>query len=493
MNPSPLSQILKAVAWRNRIQCFFDSSCMGLFCTGGIAVVFSGLRLFGFFASFSIPLLLAISLGLGVAVGFLYAIFLSRDRKIPSRQIDAHYHLKDRILTARDFMEKAPDSPMSRLLIEDVNSRVPHLDAVAVRPYELPRCFFHALSCFALAVFLGGFSSSPGSSGKMEFAEPHAVLQRTVENIEQEILKPLEEQIRENPQEEQLRILQEQLREITLRIQKSTDDPKEMLAALSELEISIQKTIERFDLENTAAALQDIGAALSTTEPTRSIGKSLQSGEHREAARGLEHLDLSTLSIHEKRTLSDQLDNAGEKMRRRNQNDLAEKVEQLAQEIREGKTDSMKESLGEIADISKKQGVRREIAQGMERKISSVKMSKSEHTRMDATGNDQFTPDSLSPSQNWGKSAAGDPRTGPQTALDSQRDLQKLTGVHGQGNSEFETFHSTEFEGTTVNRSYEEIHREYQRQSEAVLQSEPVPLGERQIIRRYFESIRPRE
>ena len=42
-------------------------------------------------------------------------------------------------------------------------------------------------------------------------------------------------------------------------------------------------------------------------------------------------------------------------------------------------------------------------------------------------------------------------------------------------------------------RAYRETYDKFRKISEAVLESEPIPLGHRQTIRRYFESIRPRE
>ena len=40
-------------------------------------------------------------------------------------------------------------------------------------------------------------------------------------------------------------------------------------------------------------------------------------------------------------------------------------------------------------------------------------------------------------------------------------------------------------------RGYRDAYKAYKKQSDAVLESEPIPLGQRQTIRRYFELIRP--
>ena len=55
-----------------------------------------------------------------------------------------------------------------------------------------------------------------------------------------------------------------------------------------------------------------------------------------------------------------------------------------------------------------------------------------------------------------------------------------------------ETEHSAEGR-EQAGRSYKEVYQKYQRMSEAVLDSEPIPLGHRQIIRTYFQKIRPQD
>ena len=72
---------------------------------------------------------------------------------------------------------------------------------------------------------------------------------------------------------------------------------------------------------------------------------------------------------------------------------------------------------------------------------------------------------------------------------------QKLAGDHRrnwEGPSDVETSWSAEGR-ERARRSYREVYEEYRKLSEAVLDSEPIPLGHRQTIRRYFESIRPQK
>src|SRR5260370_42313625 len=96
---------------------------------------------------------------------------------------------------------------------------------------------------------------------------------------------------------------------------------------------------------------------------------------------------------------------------------------------------------------------------------------------------------SNSPSQDWGAGISGNV-FGNRTNLKTNHEIKEITGTPGDGPSEMETTHSPE--GRQVaGRSYKEAYQKYRKMSEAVLDSEPIPLGHRQTIRKYFELIRP--
>ena len=79
---------------------------------------------------------------------------------------------------------------------------------------------------------------------------------------------------------------------------------------------------------------------------------------------------------------------------------------------------------------------------------------------------------------------------GDKTNLLAKRKIEEITGNPGEGPAEMETMHSPEGR-EQAGRAYREMYQKYQKMSEAVLDSEPIPLGHRQTIRRYFELIRP--
>ena len=74
--------------------------------------------------------------------------------------------------------------------------------------------------------------------------------------------------------------------------------------------------------------------------------------------------------------------------------------------------------------------------------------------------------------------------------LKSGQKLQLKGQESASGDVDVETIKSNEQQQEAV-RKYREKSESYEQLTESVLSSEPIPLGHRQTIRRYFEMIRP--
>ena len=94
-----------------------------------------------------------------------------------------------------------------------------------------------------------------------------------------------------------------------------------------------------------------------------------------------------------------------------------------------------------------------------------------------------------SPSQKAGTGAALN-IFGKPTELEGNRVQQQLTGQLGLGAAEIETESSPEAQQQAAT-AYRKVYTKYRKLSEAVMIEEAVPLGHRQIIKRYFELIHP--
>ncbi len=98
---------------------------------------------------------------------------------------------------------------------------------------------------------------------------------------------------------------------------------------------------------------------------------------------------------------------------------------------------------------------------------------------------------SNNPALTFGKTSSGNVNDS-KTNLEAARQPEQITGLFGEGPSEFETLTAPEAQ-EQARRSVQEIYGKYKKLSEEVLEREAIPLGHRETIRRYFELIRPTE
>ena len=86
----------------------------------------------------------------------------------------------------------------------------------------------------------------------------------------------------------------------------------------------------------------------------------------------------------------------------------------------------------------------------------------------------------------WARAATSPARETPQIGTNKN---ERLTGQQSDdGDVETETTHTPEA-SQEAQREYSEKFAKYNKLTESVLENEPIPLGHRQTIRKYFESI----
>ena len=91
---------------------------------------------------------------------------------------------------------------------------------------------------------------------------------------------------------------------------------------------------------------------------------------------------------------------------------------------------------------------------------------------------------------NWGLGKSSNEPGDKTSKLNSAKKMN-IKGQQGDsGEVDVETIKSSEQKQEAV-REYRKQAKKYEQMSESVLSEEAIPLGHRQTIRRYFESIRP--
>jgi len=495
-----ITESLTAICFRNRIQRLFESLCYGGF-YGTLAalpllILLLLLQMYGVFPGIPAWGILVICLSAGLVTSGLIGWLWPLEAKVAAEKADAHYRLKDRLLTAFQLLAKPDQTVLERLQISDAAGFAKNVDARVVVPYRLPRYFSQTFSVLVVAVALCVISHglNPPLSAEAALLPVQEVVQ-SAELLKEELVHWVEDKANEHPDEKELKDLAEDLDKRQAKLEETLADPREAIAVMSEMEAAAKTMMSEYNLEAMDASLQEIADALSASESTRSVSQALKDGNYAKAAGELKKTDFEGMSKLERNAVAQQLKQAASNMQRRNQNNLSQLTEKLSDKLQEGDCEGACDSACQIAGLCEKQGLRKGICQAMGGKLALLNLCKSDcagacQGQCDKNGG-QNKNKSDTPSKNWGTGTAGQPDSGEETNLNGKRDLKQITGMQGAGPSEYEKIVSNEGTEEQSSRSYGEAFEQFRKMSESVLETEPIPLGQRRMIRQYFESIRP--
>ena len=465
---------ISAVRFRQRIQLILNDAAWGTFAAAFI-VLFS-------------PHLAATFFGVSIIIGLLRPNTAS----LSARLIDRHYRLKDRILTAFSLLRHPNRTQMQQLQVEDAADHLKGVQPKAVLPIRLPKMFWLAASVFAVdlaavALMHNDFFRSNNTAMVVQ------TLPIDSETLREEIVAKAEELARLYSDEKSLLNLSEQLEMFMKKFETENLDAKEALMTLSEMEEAIQAAMDALQLETMDELIQELAKTLELAERTEPIGKALEKGDYNQAAMELKKIDaetLDSLSKPERKAMAEQMQNIADSAEKKNQKPMQEAAQQMSDALQNDDGDLAQSAADSLADEVEKHGIRQSINKDLGSKQMMLGAMKAE-SGLGMSGG-KGTDKSKSSSETWGSGTAGDPNSGQETNLEGQRQQELLTGtLSEQGDSLTETIDSQEMTAAGNLRDYREQYLHYQKISEAVLDSEPIPLGQRQVIRRYFESIRP--
>jgi hypothetical protein len=399
--------------------------------------------------------------------------------------VDRHYRLKDRVLTALAFLRKPGREAWSELQIADALAHLARVEPRQVVPLRVPRVLPYAGIGLLLAIVLNVW---PGSGPEVSAApaEPLAVVLEQADELTED-LKEMEE-LAKQEQNKELEKLIEELKEKVEELRQPGVDEREALAKLSEMEAAIKAQQAQYNVAAVDAQLQSLGNAMQVAESLQSAGKALAEAKLDKATEELEKLDEPKLERKEAKALEEQLRKIANEMKDSGMASLSECTSQMCESCK-GDGKKFKAATSSLAKECKAQARRKKIGDMLCAECNKLGECKCNCQKNSlAKGK---APKSTSPSSSFGMKTAGNTQ-GEKTELAAQTKFEQLTGQEGDGDSEMETEHSVEGR-QEAGRQYRDVYQKYRKMSESVLDSEPIPLGHRQTIRKYFELIRPQQ
>jgi hypothetical protein len=417
----------------------------------------------------------------GPVLGAIVGLVRGRTARVAAAAVDQRYGLKDRALSAIDFIKRGQPTALHALQIADAEQHLDSLDPRQVAPFRMPAAMPYALGTLAVAL---GLLLWP-RAGRVEArpAEPLEIVLATADLAEESVEDLQDAAKKEN--DPKLKELVQKLTEAIEEMKLPGVDTKEALAKLSEMQAAIATQQAQFNVGMVDAQMQALGEAMASTQALEGAGQALQKGQYDKAAEQLEKVE-PKFDRKETKTLKEKLAQAAKAMEDAGLTDMSAATTELLESLDDEAT--AQGACKKLGNLARSQGRRKRITDLLT--LSTNKLSECKgNCNKNSTAKLRLRKKSDKPSSNWTMAISGN-TDGDKSKLDSAHQREQVKGQMGEGASETETTHMPEGRQAAV-RSYREQYQKYRRMTEAALNSEPIPLGQRQTIRRYFELIRP--
>ena len=407
-----------------------------------------------------------------------------------ARAVDRHYGLKDRTESALDFAGRkipADKQAFADLQLADAMQHLAQVQPEVVAPMKAPRLLTGALVASAAAIVFALLplkqeeaAAGPTAPDEQIVAEALAI---------EDSIKELEDEFKQDSDPELEQLLKE-LKQKTEELKDPGVDVKEALAKISEMQAAIQSAQSQSSLEQVDQQLQEIGEAMASAKALEGAGQALAEGKYDKAMKELSELSDLEFDRNEARTTVEKLKKAAKRSSNGADGAISDAAKDLADGIEEDDDDKAMAGARKLGDKAGKQARKKKINDLLNAELAELSDRKC-NCQQNSTAKGKKKQKSTNSSTNWGMSESGN-IDGDATSLNSEVNREQVSGTSGEGDSDFETSSSSEGR-QEAQRGYKEVYQKYKKMSEAVLENEQIPLGHRQTIRRYFESIRPQQ
>jgi hypothetical protein len=435
-------------------------------------------------------------LAAGPVLGLLAGLALRRNWHAAGEAVDAHYGLKDRAVTALAFAQQPAATEFQELQMADALAHLNRAEPRAVVPLKTPRAMPTALVAAVIAVVMLAWPIKAPQAEAGPAPVPEHIAAAVAEQKEK--LAALDKKLADTMQDledeksdEEKKGLKELLEKLIQKVEELNQpgtDEKEALAKLSEMQAEMQALANQLNIAAMDGQMSSLGTALAASTAFEGAGKALQEGKLEKAAKELEKIDEVKLTPKEAKALEEKLKEVAKKMGDAGQGSMSDAVAELAAELKGGKG-KVGKSTRALAKKVNNAVKRRKANDLLLAQIEDLKDCKC-NCNCNGGARVRAPKKSNNPSSNWGRAISGNV-DGEKTKLDSKRNEMQLTGTPGsEGDSDVETTATPEAR-QQASRAYKEKYQKFSKQSQTVVDGEPIPLGHRQMVKKYFELIRP--
>lgn len=480
-----IRQRVRDVQMRQQRQWLWQCVSAGLLAGGAVGTSAAVIRIFTQ-GAFSGMWVVAAVLAPVVIAGSV-AIIKSTSMQLAARTIDNRCGLKDRTQTALQFLAStADDSALRRLQVQDAEQHLQAVDPVMVAPIRAPKSWSWGILTTVMTCVLSFFAGQPEQIHAATEINPVVSAQADRAAVGMEDLEKFQ-QAQHDPELE--KVLKELARLLT-ELKTPGLAPKEALAKLSEMEAALQEMQQQVAEASVEAKLQEVGEALSLADSMAAAGQAMAKGEMEKAAEELSKLEMPELDRKTQKAIGEKLEQIQSSRNEGGQKQsLKESLKKVSEGMSSGDKNKFQDGMKSLAGECKKQGQKKKLSDLLKKQSQCLSECKSECENEVRSQAQSQAQSNRKGGEKAGKGSAD--VNGSKTAKQKTGNEMKLKGDDsGTGDSDIETEKGPEQEQEAV-RQYRQNADKYEALNESVLESESIPLGQRQTIRRYFEMIRP--
>ena len=442
-----------------------------------------------------------ILLCLGAAI-FIYRRHLDRHR-LWSR-MDIHGKLPDSVLSAGDWEDVTADPWRERQRRETLH-HLEKIDWRKVWPVRWPRFLWlpviiSVLLTMMLGVLQHQYTTKSRQTQILQAREEGPVAQEQIKPLEQ-VFQDWDEAQKIAPSEE----MKELLKEIKpLRDQMATGKmtEKELFLKLNEVQARVQAAKDKMEAGSLEPMAKSLAEAVKDLDGMSGLAAALQrkdfAAAQAEAAKAEEKYNSGAAKMPEgaqAQTAADKLGEAAKQAAKDPQASSA--LSQMQNGVSKNDKNEMSKGMQGLKNSLGQQAQKQGQCKNLSTQLAQLGECKNGMGKSPGAGGIKQGPPTLSLAKSLepGKGAGTetDPnRTGAATQLDANHQEMKVTGMAGEGASETQTESTMDphFEKTAGSVNSAQFSA-YEKLSEEATQDENLPIANRQMIKRYFQDIRP--
>lgn len=448
-------------------------------------------------------------LGVVGALGVMIALVMFRqiDPKALHHAMDQQLGLPDLALTAGELEGKGDDATSARWIQrqrEDALERLRVQNWREVWPVPWPKW-----SGFATAVsflMLGLLSYLHLVEGRfLNRPRPTLVFQERRAAAMDEVFKEWEEEVKylDGEDRKALEELLQKIAPIRERLADSRIDEKQLFTELNRIELMVAAEKARLEAESLEHFAGPMAESLESVEGMGALSSALRRKDFKGAEERAEKLEAKLQETGAKipegaGVASEAIEKVGQELQKSGQQQMGQGMQKLSEGARQNDPKKMGEGMQNLKEGLQRENSRKGEQQRLATQLSQLANLKEEIGKGELPGTGGRPSLASQREKERGKGAGkgigteSDPHLfGEETRLDSERRVESLTGKLGEGKSETTTVKTTEGQGEVKRDLAEVSFQEYERLSRQAVEDENIPAVHRQVIKRYFERIRP--